>query len=75
MHTFFWIDPKEQLISMVWTQMIPWGIRDLPPVAAFSSGFHCRLTALTNLYVETAVTEILMRLAISSDSYVVNVIT
>jgi CubicO group peptidase (beta-lactamase class C family) len=27
-NTFFWIDPKEQLISMVWTQMIPWGIRD-----------------------------------------------
>jgi len=27
-NTFFWIDPKEKLISMVWTQMVPWGIRD-----------------------------------------------
>ena len=27
-NTFFWIDPTENLLSMVWTQMIPWGIRD-----------------------------------------------
>ena len=27
-NTFFWVDPQEQMISMVWTQMVPWGIRD-----------------------------------------------
>ena len=27
-NTFFWIDPTEDMVSMVWTQMIPWGIRD-----------------------------------------------
>jgi CubicO group peptidase (beta-lactamase class C family) len=27
-NTFFWIDPKEDLVYMVWTQLFPWGIRD-----------------------------------------------
>jgi len=27
-NTFYWIDPKEDLVYMVWTQLFPWGIRD-----------------------------------------------
>ena len=27
-NTFFWIDPEEDLVYMVWTQLFPWGIRD-----------------------------------------------
>ena len=28
-NTFFWIDPENELIAMVWTQMSPFGIHDL----------------------------------------------
>jgi CubicO group peptidase (beta-lactamase class C family) len=27
-NTFFWIDPAEDMIYMVWTQLFPWGIYD-----------------------------------------------
>jgi len=27
-NTFFWIDLQEELVYMVWTQLMPWGIRD-----------------------------------------------
>ena len=27
-NTFFWIDPAEELIYMVWTQLFPWGVYD-----------------------------------------------
>ena len=27
-NTYFWIDPKDNLIYMVWTQIVPWGVYD-----------------------------------------------
>ena len=27
-NTFFWIDPEEDLIYMVWSQFFPWGVSD-----------------------------------------------